>query len=69
MGVLAVWECPPSSVDPLRRMDGGRLEDRDSMSVLAGREKAASNASQSPSGVPGREPWFAGGGDGIRSRS
>jgi hypothetical protein len=50
-------------------MDGGRLEERDSMSVLAGREKAASNASQSPSGVPGREPWVAGGGDGIRSRS
>jgi hypothetical protein len=68
VGVLALWEWPPSSADALR-MDGGRVEERDSMSVLAGREKAASRASQSSSGVPGREPRAAGGGEGMRSRS
>ncbi len=46
-------------------MKGGLLDDRESINVLAGLEKAAPDDSCSLRGVPGLELC----GDGIRSRS
>ncbi|KAG7288450.1 hypothetical protein NEMBOFW57_004801 [Staphylotrichum longicolle] len=64
VGVLGNWVLLLMSV---RRMEGGRLDGRDSVKMLAGLEKPASNDCRSLRGVgvPGLEPC----GDGIRSRS